>query len=522
MIRSSVVCLLATCGVLVSSTADAMFFDLAFALTDKGLVWGNSTPTMKEYLGIPYAAPPVGELRWQPPQPAAAWWPFMRDATQFANHCPQPPSPFGSPSLTEDCLYLNVYTPKGLKPVWPHLRPVMVWFHGGALFLGESDGYDPSRLVEQGVVVVTVNYRLGALGFLAHPQLTAESSYGGSGDYGIMDQQAALRWVQRNIRWFGGDPSNVTIFGQSAGALSVHTHLASPESAGLFDRAIIQSGAYALVQPPLAAAELGGTAFAAAAGCADQTTSCLRGLPVEVILANQGASGYVPNLDGRVLTQTVRDALASGDFNRVPVIEGSTHDEWRLFVGLDELVDGPLTAAQYPGAIASTLGVPQGTADFIAAAVYPLASYSSPSVALGALGTDAIFACSGRTSIRLLSQYVPTFAYEFDDPNAPQVFLPPLSFPTGAYHASEVQYLFDTVPHVPAPGLDADQQELADRMVGYWTRFAKVGDPNECGAPSWPPYEADTDEYLSLAPPDPELTAGFAADHKCGFWAPAP
>lgn len=521
LIRISVVCLLAICGVLVGSAANARF-DLAFALTDKGIVRGNSTPTMKEFLGIPYAAPPVGELRWQPPQPAAAWRPFLRDAKQFANHCPQPPSTFGSPSLTEDCLYLNVYTPKRSKPGWPHLRPVMVWFHGGALFLGESDGYDPSRLVAEGVIVVTINYRLGILGFLAHPELSAESSYGGSGNYGIMDQQAALRWVQRNIRWFGGDPHNVTIFGQSAGGLSVHTHLTSSESEGLFDRAIVQSGGYALAQPPLAAAELGGMAFAAAAGCVDQTASCLRGLTVEAILANQGASGFVPNLDGMVLTQTVRDALASGEFNRVPVIQGSTHDEWRLFVGLDELVFGPLTAEQYPGAIASTLGVPQGTADFLATAVYPLSGYSSPSVALGTLGTDAIFACTGRTAIQLLSEYVPTFAYEFNDPNAPQNFLPPLSFPDGAYHASEVQYLFDTEPDIPSPGLDEDQQELADQMVRYWTRFARVGDPNGCGEPSWPRYETETDEYLSLVPPSATPTEGFAADHKCGFWAPAP
>ena len=205
-------------------------------------------------------------------------------------------------STSEDCLYLNVYVPKRTRGSFlPLLRPVMVWIHGGALFLGESADYDPTRLVEQGVVVVTINYRLGLLGFLAHPALTAESSYGGSGNYGIMDQQAALLWVQRNIAFFGGDPRNVTIFGESAAGLSVHTQLASPESAG--------------------------TAYAAAAGCADQSASCPRALPPEAFFAVQGGDGFVPNLDNHVLTQALRSAFTSGDFNRVPVLEGTTHDE---------------------------------------------------------------------------------------------------------------------------------------------------------------------------------------------------
>jgi para-nitrobenzyl esterase len=374
--------------------------------------------------------------------------------------------------------------------------------------------------VEQGVVVVTINYRLGLLGFLAHPALSAESSYAGSGNYGIMDQEAALRWVQRNILFFGGDPRNVTIFGESAGGLSVHTHLASPQSAGLFDQAIVQSGAYALTQAPLAAAEAAGTGYATAAGCPDQSAACLRALPVGTLLGVQGGGGFVPNLDGHVLPQTVRAALASGDFNRVPVLEGTTHDEWRLFVGLTELVAGPLTAAGYPAAIASTLFISLPAATGIANFVYPLAAYPSPSVALGAVGTDAIFACPGRTSLGLLSQWVPAFAYEFNDPNAPQNFLPPLSFPTGASHASELQYLFDTDPPIPSPGLTPDQQALAESMVEYWTSFAKRGDPNHPQQPAWPGYDTASDTYLSLAPAAVQTTAGFATDHKCGFWAP--
>ncbi len=505
---------------LLASDAQAIFGG-DIVLTENGFVQGSSTDTTRSFLGIPYAAPPVADLRWMPPQPAQSWQ-GVRDATAFASHCPQPATPFGVASATEDCLYLNVYAPNRKVHGWPILRPVMVWFHGGALYLGESDDYGPERLLDGEVVVVTVNYRLGELGFLAHPALSAESSYGGSGNYGIMDQQAALRWVKRNIARFGGDPRNVTIFGESAGGLSVHTHLASPESKRLFRRAIIQSGAYALDQPPLAVAEAGGQAFAAAAGCSDQSASCLRSLPVATILANQPGN-TIPNLDGFVLPQTIRSALASGAFNRVPVIEGTTHDEWRLFVALDELAAGlvPLAPEDYVDAISSTLGVDAATAGFLAT-LYPLASYPSPSVALGALGTDAIFACNSRVSLGLLSAHVPTFAYEFDDPDAPQRILPPiLSFPLGAFHSSELQFLFDLSGTPSFDFLSQDRQSLADDMTRYWTQFAWLGNPNWFQTPFWPRYRTESDRFLSLAPTTgPVVTTQFAADHQCDFWTP--
>jgi para-nitrobenzyl esterase len=487
-------------------------------------VKGAETDDLFAFRGIPYAAPPLGDLRWRPPQPAKRWR-GVRDASQFAGHCAQPASPFGLATTNEDCLYLNVYVPrpKSVHDLFPIFKPVMVWFHGGAFFLGQSDGYDPARLVEQGVVVVTVNYRLGLLGFLAHPALTAESAYGGSGDYGLMDQQAALRWVERNIALFGGDPRNVTIFGQSAGGLSVHSHLASTDSAGLFDRAIIQSGAYALTQAPLATAEAAGVNFATAAGCPDQSAACLRAAPVANLLAAGGAAGFTPNIDNKVLTQTVRSALTAGTFNQVPLLEGSNRDEWRLFVGLTEVATGvPLSAAGYPAAIAATLRIPPAQANAIATLFYPLGAYPSPSVALGAVGTDAIFACNSRVSARLASAFVPTFVYEFDDPNAPQRFLPPLSFPTGAYHSSEIQYVFDTDSAVPSPGFTAEQQALADQMVDYWTDFAKRGDPNDADSPAWAAYSNATDTIQSLAPSGVQPTTAFAATHKCSFWAPTP
>src|SRR5580704_17045658 len=237
--------------------------------TADGLVHGKSATGTDEFLGIPYAAPPVGALRWQPPQ-AAARWRGVRQATAFAPHCPQPPSDFGLASTSENCLYLNVYAPAHAATL--RGLPVMVWVHGGSLLVGESDDYNPAALVRRGVVVVTINYRLGALGFLADAALAGRPG-GPSGDYGLMDQQAALRWVQRNIRGFGGNPGNVTVFGESAGGLSTLAQLASPGARGLFQRAIVESGTYQLTQQPLAAAEAAGKAFAAKAGCATNTAS---------------------------------------------------------------------------------------------------------------------------------------------------------------------------------------------------------------------------------------------------------
>ena len=484
--------------------------------TAGGAVGGKAVGTTDEFLGIPYAAPPVGSLRWRPPQPAAPW-PGVRGATQFAPHCPQPPSPFGVASTSENCLYLNVFAPAGSGG---RQLPVMVWVHGGSLLVGESDDYNPAGLVRRGVIVVTVNYRLGALGFLAHPALASQPG-GASGNYGLMDQQAALRWVQRNIGQFGGNPRNVTVFGESAGGLSVLAQLASTGARGLFSRAIVESGAYDLTQAPLATAEAAGEAFASTVGCASQTAACLRSLPVATIVDNEDFSGYTPDIDGSVLTRSIGTALASGQFNRVPVVNGTNHDEWRLFVALSQLPpeDGPpVTAANYQAMIASTLGVPD-TAAAVIAAQYPLSAYSSPSVALGAVGTDAIFACPALTADQSLSKYVPTYAYEFSDENAPEVSLPPLGFPYGAAHAAEIQYLF-SLSNVAYPGvLSPPQQQLAATMKQYWTNFARQGFPSSTTEPPWPGFDSTSQRMLSLIPPQPQLETNFAAEHHCAFWA---
>jgi para-nitrobenzyl esterase len=405
--------------------------------------------------------------------------------------------------------------------------------HGGGLWLGESNDYDPSRLAAKGTVVVTINYRLGALGFLAHPAL-ANRPGGSSGNFGFMDQQAALRWVQRNIRSFGGDPRSVTIAGESAGGTSVLAQVASPGARGLFQRAVVESGDFALRQTPLAKAETAGEAFAATAGCPDQTAACLRSLPVSTILADQTQTGYVPGVvDGRVLRQSIGTALSSGGFNHVPVINGTNHDEERLFVSLGlsinsghtvALPDGSVTPANYQDTIASTFGVSDGAASRIATK-YPLSAYSSPAIAFSALDTDANFSCPALTVDRETSKYVPTFAYEFNDESAPERFVPPVAapsvFPFGAAHESELQYLFG-LPTASYPGaLTAPQQRLASSMKSYWTNFAARGVPSTSSQRLWPAFTSHTQDMLSLAAPRPQVETDFAAEHHCAFWSSA-
>jgi para-nitrobenzyl esterase len=529
---SPLICAIVAAFILLASPATrAVAASGPVAITEDGVFRGVATPAMNEFLGIRYAQAPVGDLRWQPPRrPERS--PGLEDATQFGNHCPQPASPFGLASVTEDCLFLNVFTSPGHSPAGQdqdrdHVarRPVMVWFHGGALVVGESDDYNPQRLVAQGVVVVTVNYRIGALGFLAHPALSAEAAAtspdhtASSGNYGIMDQQLALQWVRRNISAFGGDPDNVTIFGESAGGLSTFSNLVSPGAKGLFQRAIVESGAYRLNLPSLATAEAQGTAFATAEGCTDQTAACLRALSVQQVLAHENPAGYVTNLDGRALPRSIDTALATGQFNQVPLMNGSNHDEWRLFVALDNVFAGIIpTPANYAQIVAATLQIPVAATGPIVALYPPGTTTLSTELALGAVGTDAIFACPAHFADALAAQFVPTFAYEFNDQNAPEDFLPFAGFPYGAAHASELQYLFDLRTAFPVPPLNADQQQLAGNMVAYWAGFADKGNPNQEGTPAWPAFSVAGDQIQSLVPPAPATEFNFAAAHNCAFW----
>ena len=494
--------------------------------TFDGLVRGGvSSAGIREFLGIPYASAPVGNLRWRPPQPHAPWFSIL-EATQFANHCPQPDTPFGRASITEDCLFLNVFTPNSGN--FFLLRPVMVWIHGGSLLTGESDDYDPTAMVNDGVIVVTINYRLGALGFLAHPAFAAEASdpdhdgvlaTGFAGDYGLMDQQAALRWVRDNIGFFGGNPFDITIFGESAGGLSVFSQLQSPPAGHLFQKAIIESGAYNLTTQPLAFAEAAGSVFAAAAGCASQTAACLRTLPVTTILENENPAGYTPNLDGSFLPLSLGTALGTGQFHHVPVMQGSNHDEWRLFTALDfDLLGMPIAndGTAYEAALASLVG-PVAP---LVAAQYPLTSFPSADIAFAAAGTDGAFACPALLADQFMSPFVPSLhTYEFNDENAPEDFLPPVTFPYAAAHASELQYLFTLPITVPRPPLNAAQLQLSSDMQHYWTNFAKAGTPNSPGVPAWPGFNPLVGNFQSLVPATPAQETNFPAAHHCAFWA---
>ena len=474
------------------------------------------------FRGLPFAAPPTGDLRWRAPRPPADWQ-GVRDATRFGPSSPQPDNPALTGPTSEDCLYLNVYTPTlgsgdgGL--------PVLVWIHGGRFTLGAGRDYDGTKLAALGIVVVTANHRLGALGFLAHPALASRPG-GPSGNYGLMDQQAALRWVQENIRAFGGDPDNVTISGQSSGGLSVLAHMVSRGSQGLFHRAIVQSGSFALTQQSLGGAEADGEAFAAKAGCPDQTADGLRRLPVADLVSSFPGAAIPGVVDGEVLEESLGTALAAGRFARVPILNGMNHDEQRVFVtGAETVVDGwfvpmcePVTAESYQRVIATVLSVPAVRAAAIAAE-YPLGAYPSPPVAFSALLSDAYFACPALQIDRWTSKWVPTFAYEFNDDNAPLRYPPPLTGPPVATHKSEFPYLFD-LPDAPLQEpLSPDQQALAATMRTAWANFAATGNPASAAVP-WPAFGGgNRPPVLSLVPPQPELETDFSARHHCPFWA---
>ena len=512
-----------TLGTVLTASAD----DRPIALTESGLVIGFRSNGVNEFLGIPYAAPPVGNLRWRAPRRYGSFPGFFLEATQFGSECTQ------AGGGSEDCLFLNVFTPRSASGNGggPGL-PVMFWIHGGGLVNGSSDPYNPRQLVKNGVIVVTINYRLGYLGFFAQSAIDAEGHL--KGNYGLMDQQFALKWVRRNIAAFGGDPHRVTIFGESAGGQSVYSQLASPLAADLFRGAISESGSYAEFQNyfsyiiTLAEGETtgsagvpSGAAIADSVGCKSQKASCLRAVPASTMVAGEPFPVY-PFVDGTLLTQTIGAAFASGEFNQVPVISGTNHDEYRLFVADDYDFNGNpiLTSAEYDTAVTALWG--SGLEPTVVA-LYPFASYPFGGEALGASGTDGIFSCPARNADQLLSRFVTTYAYEFNDENAPpsqSAFGGLLTFPLGAYHTAELQYLFKGVNVFGLPvALSPKQVRLSDAMISYWTQFAKTGDPNSSSEPVWSPYNALTDEFQSLIPPKPVVESNFDTGHQCStFW----
>ncbi|CAN5647950.1 carboxylesterase family protein [soil metagenome] len=486
--------------------------------TKSGVVRGLVGANYQLFQGVPYAADPVGPLRWQPPQPAAPWT-GMRDASKPGVRCIQDTSqdPDFGRRTGEDCLSLNVWSPAGAAG-----RPVMVWIHGGAFINGSSDLYDARALATKGdIVVVTVNYRLGSLGFLAHPSLGAP---GQVGNYGLQDQQAALRWVKDNIGGFGGDPAKVTIAGESAGGMSVCDHLVAPGSAGLFRAAIIQSGP-CQAQASLPTAEKSSLTYAKAVGCPDPVTAaaCLRALPPTALEAppwyfHIGADGLTGPVTGTsVLPVDPVAAFASGAAARVPVLIGTNHDEFTLFTAIQYLRLGRLpAAAEYPKELADTFGA-DGP---VVAQHYPLARYGgSVARTYSAAVTDGVFACLADRMAADLAAGAPVYTYEFNDPDAPAPeVLKNVPFPIGASHSLELRYLFDVGG---APPLDAAQQTLSDQMMGYWSAFVSTGVPGMGGAPVWPQLDphAEVRPTMSFQPGGSRVITTFAEDHQCGFWA---
>ena len=433
---------------------------------------------VRSFKGVPYAAPPVGALRWRPPQPVAAWQ-GTREANSFSPICPQPSPISGAfyqreffqaaQAQSEDCLYLNVWTavPPGAAP-----RPVMVFFHSGGntIWWGSMPVYDGSHLARKGAVVVTLNFRLGVFGFLAHPELDAESPNHVSGNYGLLDQQAALRWVKANIAAFGGDPDRITIFGQSAGGTDVGYAMASPLAKDLFRRAIIESGFVFSPTRSLATAEEGGKKLINELGA--PSIAALRDMPAPQIIArvgrNFGAYGLGPAIDGWILPRDTPEAIAAGQQNGVELMLGSVANE-----GTQLLPPGTPDSAR-----AMTKRLFGAQADPITA-LYTLTDAETATVAQDQLLSDFGAAGDRITAGLLARQGHSAWVYNFDRaaPGSDPVKV-------GAFHCSELVYVFGTQDTVDRPWEETDRQ-LSDVMSSYWVRFAETGNPNGPGLPEW-------------------------------------
>jgi para-nitrobenzyl esterase len=494
---------------------------------DDGQLQGEMAGEARRFINIPFAKAPVGDLRWRAPQPNEPWS-GVRHETEFVTGCPQLADQGAPASDNEDCLYLNVWSP---EPAPDH-APVMVWFHGGGNFSGGTGipipttqqlWYDGQAFAENhGIVLVTLQYRLGPLGFFSHPALAAEDSP--LGNQGLLDQRMALHWVQKNIAQFGGDPKNVTIFGESAGSADVCYHVASPGSRGLFQRAIGESGGCttggvgAELNVKDTAAPM--QAYAAALGCAegDDQLACMRRVSIADLLGkamqpmpggdSMGAAtwSFAAVVGGRdaVLPDTPRAIYQRGDIARVPYLLGSNHDEGTTFV----IRATPLMSeTDYQ----SDLKLRFGTAANAVEKMYPVAAFDGDyNAARARVVGDSTVVCSTHDTARLAAQAgLSVFMYDFDMPwsIAPDLLR--------AGHASEISHVFG-LPYLPMP--DAESQAVADAMNGYWSAFAKAGDPNHDGAPAqWPAFKVDADKRLQLDPAWSVLD-DFRTQ-ECDFWS---
>jgi para-nitrobenzyl esterase len=499
----------------------------ALVRTDAGWVRGSASGHSVTFEGIPYAAPPVGSRRWAPPA-AVAPWAGVRDATTAGPICPQ--VEFGPDGAAvagdEDCLYLNVTAPRRTAPRRDRL-PVVVWLHGGGFTSGAGSQYGPARLATAGdVVVVTVNSRLGALGFLSSPALDAEGHP--SGNYGLADQAAALRWVQRNAARFGGDPRNVTLAGQSSGARGVCAHMASPDSRRLFHRAILQSGPCTEhVTKPVA--DQRGARVAAEVGCTEAPGSaavaaCLREQPVGELLATLADVGlpvtgeyadepWQPVAGTPTLPRQPLDAVADGSAAGVPLLVGTNRDEMRTFVGF--AFDPPLTADTYRQQVQQAFG---SDADAVLAR-YPVEAYPSPTLALATVLGDwgrGVGTCPVVETAETASAHADVFAYELLE-ESPVVID---GYPLGSHHNWDLPFLFHvTIPGSQYPDFTPAQRELSATMIRQWARFAATGDPNGARLPRWPEL-GHTRTVLGLASgPGGIAPTPTAETHHCAFWA---
>ncbi len=470
------------------------------AAIDSGIVQGVLRGQSCVYLGIPYAASPAGARRWQP-SASVTPWPGVKSFVMFGNMCPQVQIIAGVTKAVgdEDCLNLNVFAPSGAtSPL-----PVIFFMHGGGnrsnsnrFEAGES--LDGQYLAEHGpAVVVVINYRLGALGWLAHPALDAESATGTSGNYGILDQIAALKWVQRNIAAFGGDPSRVTITGHSAGAQDSGVLLASPLAHGLFANVLIDgAGPANFHNPTLADYEASvGADVVTKLGCANAADipACLRSIPSATIVKTVAGAGtlksegstYKPIVDGLVLNDTVLQTAKEGEHNHLPLIIGGGDQEASNPTFIPAPPGGIPTEAAYEAAVVDLFGQP--VADQVLA-LYPAANYPSPRAAFVAVGTDYRWLCPTRQLARAVnnSQKEPVYRFVFTHAQSN----PPVATALGAWHGEELMFIFHSFtsgvsgPFTPT----ADELTLSDQMIGYWARFAATGDPNGGNAPPWFAY----------------------------------
>ncbi|MFL6451141.1 MAG: carboxylesterase/lipase family protein [Bryobacteraceae bacterium] len=518
MLRKTAVVFLASIMLCVLSSAQVV-------TTNLGKVKGQTADGVTSFKGIPFAAPPLGDLRWRPPQPATRWK-HVRDATQYDHDCMQKPFPSDAAPLgttpSEDCLVGNIWVPEHHTGK----LPILIWIYGGGSVNGGSSPavYDGSQFAKQGILFYSFNYRIGRFGFFAHPALTAESKDGMLGNYGFMDQIAAIKWIRRNAGAFGGDPENVTVFGESAGGWSVNVLMTSPLAAGLFQRAMVESGGGRVIINATGlheglngrpSAEHIGAAFAETKGIKGDDANALaalRALPAEAIVSDlnmatmgaQNATFASQMIDRKIVIQELEKTYAEGKNQKLPMLAGANNQDIGFATGK---TPEELFAVFGPNAEAARKAYdPSGSANIDALRI--------------AVGADAVMLEPARFALRILaSQGLPVWEYRFS-----YVASSMRSRWAGAPHATEIPFVFDTVKAKYGSSLSPEDEQIAKQANSYWGNFAKTGDPNGPGLPVWPKYQASSDTLMNFtlsgpkAEPDPrkkelDLTEQVAQQH---------